>query len=224
VATSGSYALTMLERGRPDVIVTRVEVGDMDGGELTAVVRADPATRGIPMLLLDDDDVAGDGLDVDLVLDGESPPGALLTGIATVLEGRRRKPPARWTPRTSAAQGLRGSLAVMDLPEVTQAIALGTKSGRLNLSLRTGPGTIVFEAGRIIHAEYGQLTGEPAFAALVVAGRSGGDFGFTAVERESLSGVPRTIQGSVERLLMAAASDIDEGRLVTTDLARAEGR
>jgi CheY-like chemotaxis protein len=224
VATSGSYALTMLERGRPDLVVTRAEAGDMTGAELTAVVRADPATRTIPLLLLDEGGVAADVADVDLVLDGESRVSAVLTGIETVLSEQRRRPGARRGPRPSVAKGLRGSLAVMDLPEVAQAIALGTKTGRLGLTLPMGPGTIVFEAGRIIHVEYGQLTGEPAFAALIGAARTGGDFSFTAMERDALRGVPRTIHGSVERLLIMTASDIDEGRVVTAGSTRAEGR
>jgi hypothetical protein len=195
----------------------------MTGAELAAVVRADPATRTIPMLLLDAGGAAADVTDVDLVLDGESRVSAVLTGIETVLDGLRQRSAPRSVPRTSTASGLRGSLAVMDLPEVAQAIALSTKTGRLSLTLPTGPGTIVFETGRIVHVEYGQLTGEPAFAALIGAARTAGEFSFTVVERDALRGVPRTIHGSVERLLIMTASDIDEGRVVGTGVARAEG-
>src|SRR3990170_2959688 len=52
VALSGSFALTMLEWDRPDLIVSLAENQDMDAYELCSIIRADPATRDIPFLLL----------------------------------------------------------------------------------------------------------------------------------------------------------------------------
>jgi CheY-like chemotaxis protein len=52
VALSGSFALTMLEWDRPDCIVSLTENQDMDGYELCSIIRADPATKDIPFLLL----------------------------------------------------------------------------------------------------------------------------------------------------------------------------
>lgn len=218
VAASGFYALTMLEHGCPEIIVTRETVGDIEGADLIAVVRADPALRRTPIVLL------GGGVedDADLVLGGESSLPALLTGIENVLavHGRHIAPaasPAAAAPTAApAATGLRGTLDVMDFPEVAQAIALGQKTGRLSLTMATGPGLVVFEVGRIIHAEYGVLSGERAFAALIGAARGGGDFCFTAAKRADVRSVTKTIQGSVERLLLTAASDMDEGRMVAT--------
>src|SRR5262245_49362951 len=50
--TSGSFALTMLERNRPDLIVSRVGVPDIDGFELCSIVRKDPLMTGLLFLLL----------------------------------------------------------------------------------------------------------------------------------------------------------------------------
>ena len=52
VALSGSFALTMLEWDRPDCIVSLTENQDMDAYELCSIIRADPATKEIPFLLL----------------------------------------------------------------------------------------------------------------------------------------------------------------------------
>jgi CheY-like chemotaxis protein len=52
VALSGSFALTMLEWDRPDLIVSLSENQDMDAYELCSIIRADPATKAIPFLLL----------------------------------------------------------------------------------------------------------------------------------------------------------------------------
>src|SRR4029077_16574008 len=50
--TSASFALTMLERNRPDLIVSRVGVPDIDGYELCSIVRNDPSMTGVLFLLL----------------------------------------------------------------------------------------------------------------------------------------------------------------------------
>ena len=60
-----------------------------------------------------------------------------------------------------------GALGVLEIEELTQAIAVGGKTGRLVLVLTTGGGLVVFESGRVTHAEYGGQAGEPAFGALV---------------------------------------------------------
>jgi CheY-like chemotaxis protein len=221
VAGSGFYALTMLERGRHDLIVTRETVGDLEAGDLIAVVRSDAATCKTPIVLL-----GGAVDDADLVLGPDTTLPVLLTGIENVLAVHRRHvvslAKSSGAPRLDS--GLRGSLEVMELPEVAQAIALGQKTGRLSLTMPAGDGLLVFEAGRIIHAEYGALSGPRAFAALIAAARRGGAFCFTAAGREDVGRVTRTIEGSVERLLLSAASDADEGRMVHSGATPVEDR
>jgi len=101
---------------------------------------------------------------------------------------------------------------VMDLTELTQVISLGMKTGELVLSLSGGEGHIVFESGRVVHAEFTGRTGEPAFAAMVGASQREGEarFCFNRADRESLAGRPRTISRSVEQLLLSVAQEIDE--------------
>jgi hypothetical protein len=108
--------------------------------------------------------------------------------------------------------GFQGSLGVMDLTELTQVISLGVKTGELVLSLSDGEGSLLFEAGRVVHAEFSGKTGETAFAALVVASQRDGEarFCFNRAEREALAGRPRTISRSVEQLLLSVAQEIDE--------------
>jgi CheY-like chemotaxis protein len=211
LACSGVEALTRLQDSDLDLLVTRDTVGDLEGADLVATVRANPATRTMPIAML-----GGVADDADLVLRADIRLPALLTGIENVLalHGRHYAPVAKTTPR--AATGLRGSLDVMDVSEVAQAIALGQKTGRLSFTMPAGNGLVVFEAGRIIHAEYGALAGERAFAALVAAARAGGDFCFTATARADVPAVRRTIEGTVGRLLLATASDMDEGRRAPT--------
>jgi hypothetical protein len=104
-----------------------------------------------------------------------------------------------------------GSLEVMDLAELTQAIGQGGKSGRLILALGRGSGLIVFDAGRIVHAEFRSTVGEEAFAALLAAahGEGGGRFCFVPATGGAPAR-PRTIDKSVEQLLLSTATAIDE--------------
>ena len=48
VAPSASFALTMLEWNQQDVIISRAQVGDMDGHELCTMVRAKYLVDAIP--------------------------------------------------------------------------------------------------------------------------------------------------------------------------------
>jgi DNA-binding response OmpR family regulator len=52
VAADGSEALRLVTEGGPDVVVLDVMMPGIDGLEVTRRLRADPATAGLPILLL----------------------------------------------------------------------------------------------------------------------------------------------------------------------------
>ena len=105
-----------------------------------------------------------------------------------------------------------GSLEVMELADLTQAIAGGGKSGRLILALPQGGGLMLFERGRVVHAEYRNAVGEEAFSALLAATHAdgAGRFCFLPVPSGDASGLPRTIDKTVDQLLLSSATAIDE--------------
>ncbi|HEY3436311.1 MAG TPA: response regulator [Actinotalea sp.] len=51
-AASGVEALTILRRWVPDLVISDVTMPDMDGFALVSALRADPATRSLPLILL----------------------------------------------------------------------------------------------------------------------------------------------------------------------------
>jgi CheY-like chemotaxis protein len=241
VATSGSFALTMLEWEQPDLIVSYAKVQDMDGYELFTMVRRDPATKDTPFLLLAGRDrpiaLAATEAGVDMTVTGDftlttvmqrirellgdAPPTPVPVAIPTkgpVKMPARAPvaPPAPPVPASRAPEPSRssfqGSLGVMDLTELTQVISLGVKTGELHLSLSGGDGCIIFDSGRVIHAEFSGRSGESAFAAMVSASQREGEarFCFNRAEREALAGRPRTISRTVEQLLLSVAQEIDE--------------
>ncbi len=271
VATSGSFALTMLEWEQPDLIVSYAKVQDMDGYELFTMVRRDPATKDTPFLLLAGRDrpiaLAATEAGVDMTVTGDfsletvmhriqellgdepamaapasraEPPGSLskapvkmpsrtaepvaptpppvaaaVTPVAPVPapEAPTPEPPSAKPPvEVASRSSFQGSLGVMDLTELTQVISLGLKTGELHLSLSKGDGVILFEAGRVVHAEFAGKSGEPAFAAMVAASQREGEarFCFNRAEREAIASRPRTISRNVEQLLLSVAQEIDE--------------
>jgi len=244
-ATSASFALTTLERDRPDLIVSGARTEDMDGVEFCSIIRSDPATHDIPFLLLSGPTrptpwaVAQAG--VDMLLAGDFVVSAVLDRISKLLRhvvpgesgstGPDPLPSARPAsappPSGHPASGhqvtgmpraevggrtFQGSFGALDLTEVTQAIGLGGKTGRLALALSVGDGSLLFESGRVIHAEFGELTGESAFAALVAAAQHDPEGTFRFKPATGADAGPRTIQKSLDQLLISVASEIDEGR------------
>jgi len=223
--TSGSFALTMLERNRPDLIVSRVGVPDIDGYELCSIVRKDPLMTGVLFLLLASpgDEAAESMLEdkPDQTLAGDLPLTAIVSEVATLLARGKAAPveaveavePVAPGSPAEGGHGLRGSLAVMELPDITQAIALGAKTGQLVVTLSSGRGSVFFDRGRVVHAEFFGLIGETAFAALLVAahGEATGSFVFNPLESTAANGV-RTIHRDLKQLLLNAAAGIDEGR------------
>jgi CheY-like chemotaxis protein len=220
--TSGSFALTMLERNRPDLIVSRVGVPDIDGYELCSIVRKDPLMTGVLFLLLaSPGDEAGATMPEDKpdqTLAGDLPLTAIVAEVATLLARNRTAPvsaqePIAPTAQADGAHGLRGSLTVMELPDITQAIALGGKTGQLVVTLSAGRGSVFFDRGRVVHAEFFGLIGETAFQALLVAahGEANGSFVFNPLDAAAANGV-KTIHRDLKQLLLSAAAGIDEGR------------
>jgi len=219
--TSGSFALTMLERNRPALIVSRVGVPDIDGYELCSIVRKDPLMTDVLFLLLASpgDEAAPRALEdkPDQTLAGDLPLTAIVSQVASLLR-RGVQPPvvaseAGASAPTDGGHGLRGSLAVMELPDITQAIALGGKTGQLVVTLPSGRGAMFFDRGRVVHAEFFGLIGETAFTALLVAayGKANGNFAFNPLDASAVNGA-KTIHRDLKQLLLSAAAGIDEGR------------
>jgi CheY-like chemotaxis protein len=100
--------------------------------------------------------------------------------------------------------GFRGMLRQVGLPYVIQMECLGRNSSILEVQDRQMTGRIYIEDGRIIHADAGEMKGEPAFQKLLSL--PGGSFQLQHFEPPT----ERTIEGQWEFLLMEAARVHDE--------------
>jgi hypothetical protein len=113
-----------------------------------------------------------------------------------------------------AVKTFQGSLGVMAMEELVQAISIGGKTGRLLLVLTAGGGMIVFKSGRVVHAEFGTKSGEPAFEALVCTAHRerSGKFCFIPSDDRAPANGSATISKSTDQLLLSVATAMDEER------------
>lgn len=240
-APNGAFAVSMLEWECPDVVVSSAKVQDMSGYELFMLVRKDPTTMDTPFLLLAGRDrpaaLAAAEAGVEMVLTGDVGLDVVVARIAELSKtrdgadlpvrriepaGKRRAAEPLWTavgtqaPRVAPNPGgasFQGSLDVMDLAEVTQAIALGCKTGDLTVGFTAGEGSMLFDNGRLVHASFVGRSGEAAFAVLIQTSQRElhAPFRFNQMTRVELGQFPKTITRSVDQLLLSIAAGIDEG-------------
>ncbi len=100
--------------------------------------------------------------------------------------------------------GFQGMLRQVGLQDVIQMECLGRNSSILEIRNRQVSGRIYIEDGRIIHADAGDVKGEPAFQKLLSL--TGGSFQLQHFEPPP----ERSIEGQWEFLLMEAARVRDE--------------
>ena len=221
LATSGSFALTMLEWNRHDVIVSRTDLGDMRGDELCTILRDDPGMKELRFALIawpDEVSPSTGAAGIDVVLPTTMSAPAMLEQITRLMPDVAPlpvEPPAAVDTDTvddtvaadageaEESQGFAGSLDGIELGELARAIAEAGRTGHLLVGLATGGGAVAFEGGRVVHAEFGDETGGAAFVALIGAAQRerAGDFCFVPDDSGDLRGTPRTVHESIGELL-----------------------
>jgi CheY-like chemotaxis protein len=105
---------------------------------------------------------------------------------------------------SQAEQGFRGVLRRVGLEDIVQMECLSRHSLILEVSARATRGRLYIREGALVHAEFGELTGEPALQELLIL--ASGEF-----HHRAFAEPPRqTLEGSWEFLLMEAARKRDE--------------
>ena len=215
LAASGSFALTMLEWDRHDVVVSRARLSDMEGHELCAILRDDPGMKALRFALIarpEEVDASVESAGIDLMLPAAMSAAMMMARIARLVPetttpmGDAAEPPRMELADPGAeapSESFAGSLETMNLAELARAIAETGRTGHLLVALESAGGSMAFEAGRVVHAEFGDETGRSAFASLIAAAhREGvGEFCFVADADGGLRGTPRTVHNGIDELL-----------------------
>ncbi len=102
--------------------------------------------------------------------------------------------------------GVTGTLGLFSLVDLFQLLAASSRTGRLAVQHPEGPARVYFGRGRVAHAEFAGVEGEPAVFALFEDER--GSFEFTV----GLPAPRRTVGTSTENLVLEALRRLDEHR------------
>lgn len=106
-----------------------------------------------------------------------------------------------------------GTLGLFSLVDLFQLLTASKRTGRLVVDHPSGIARVYFDKGAIVHAEFGELTGENAVYALFLDEQGAFEF------RLGLPAPARTVETSTENLILEAIRRLDEGRRDETDSA-----
>lgn len=158
-ASNGHQALVMAQTEKPDIILLDVMMPDMDGVEVTRRLRADPATKDLPIIMFTaktqvEDKILGFEAGADDYLTKPTQPRELFAHVKAVL-ARSSKSKAAAVPATPMERGymvgalaVRGGLGVSTLV-LNLGVALHEQAHKdvIVAEYRPGQGTISLELG-----------------------------------------------------------------------------
>lgn len=211
VTTSGDVdgALELVELTEPDMILSDTRLPGKDGFALVTELKAHSRWSDIPMMFLSSDTtveskVKGLELGVEDYLTKPAYIREILARVNLVLQRKEREGIGARTSKTHFA----GSLADMGLVDLLQTIDVAHKSGVLHLRNQRQEGAIYFADGRLLDAELGDITGEPAIYRFLVWSDGEFELDFREVRRDD------KIKVSTQGILMEGMRRLDEwGRL-----------
>jgi len=206
-----SYALTMIEWNRPDIILCATELREMSAFEIVPVLRGDPKTANIPLMALGNRAEKGPleayRAGCDDYIDRRRNPAEIVTHIRAFLRSSRHGfQPTEMIPTVETS--LTGNLAHLDLPGIIQMLDQSKQTGALHVNAGEIDAVLFFDSGEIHHAECGKLSGEEAVMQIIKdCQRTGtGTYKFVA----GTSANQRTVHRRATDLLLDSLREFDE--------------
>ncbi|MBU0702999.1 MAG: response regulator, partial [Chloroflexi bacterium] len=169
-AQSGAQALTKALTENPDLIILDVMMPDMDGYEVCRLLRADPATADLPIIMFTaktqvDEKVAGFQAGADDYLTKPIHPDELTSHVeAVLLRSARRRDDAQSPVRARIIGflGSKGGVGSTTLAvNVAVALSQGSAKKILLADMRSGLSTISMQLGLRRHGNLAHLLEQP---------------------------------------------------------------
>ncbi len=163
VARDGRQALEQAKAILPDLILLDAMMPELDGFEVAAALKANPATQDIPIIFMTAralvaDKVRGLELGAEDYLIKPIRREELLARVKNVL----RRAEARRATLPSETSVMRGRLETMSLSNIIQVLEAEQRTGMLRLTSEGRRGEMVFAEGRVAYAMEGSRQGEAA--------------------------------------------------------------
>lgn len=206
VCASASEALRRAEKQTPDLIISDFRMPGLSGLELLAKLRITFPRVAVVMLASRADisgPLAGSSPLVEEFIEKPFFIEEAMTRIKRVLD---RVTLGRATREAADSTSVRGTLAQMSVVDLAQSLDIGRKTCHLRLHHQAQHGAMHFHDGQLIHATFGNLTGEAAAYAMVTWTEGVFLIGFERVE------CPHTITHSTQSVLLEALRRFDESQ------------
>ena len=220
-AEGALYALTMLERDVPDLIISGKDLGDMSGLDFREIVRDDSSAKEVAFILLDPDAGQLASSDLDGFLEERAHPADILKAAFELLIANGHIKEDRQAPRDRLRSTLQrsdakvsGTLEVFTLFDLVVSLTQKENSGRLYVLLGDTESTMFFDKGRFVHAEFEGVAGEDAVVRIFAEADNYKDAEFYFEPSTSLQG-SNTIHSTVQELLFKVAVELDHEREAT---------
>jgi CheY-like chemotaxis protein len=198
-ARDGDSALDIMRQSKTDVVIADSVLTDMSGAILMRRT-FDLCGPGAPPFIFVTVDRAL-ATRVNLLVAGAAD-FIVKPFAADELRARVRNTLEVVRPRAIAmpgVTGIAGDCASVPLADLLAMLEFGHKSGVVHVSVGVATGRLVIDAGRVVHADFGTLSGEDAFFALL---RSSGElFRFEIGDVDA----PHTVNARVSELLLQSA-------------------
>lgn len=203
VSNGGLFALTLLEREAPAVLVCAGDLGDMSGHDLYEIIRADGLHDELISITLDAP-ISDMINQYNVQLECDIPVPQIVRLISKLLSAHSNTP-----------SGFTGSLESLSMFDLVMLLIQTRKSGLLLLRLDPFLGRILLHDGRITHAEYDCLEGEKALTRIFMDAEHAPDtaFAFHAQSDPIISPSlwnKTSIHSASDHLLLNVAINLDQ--------------
>ncbi len=216
-SSSGKRALELLQTLPTDLIICARETDDIAGLEVLKAVRK---ARDTAVILLDRSVLSRFSPGpFEAILETQAHPADVLeTAFSLLVSSGRiddaRRPQATFSKgRGSRDAKVSGTLEVISLFDLVLLLTQKNSTGRLYLLLGQVEAMFVFQGGRLVHAEYSELTGEAAVMKVFWKAelRPDAEFFFEpSLHKLPPGGV--TVHSSVQEILLKVAVGLDRRR------------
>lgn len=210
-ARDGEEAVRLAKGETPDLILLDVMMPKLDGFQVAALLKQEPATAEIPIIFISalgapKDKVRGLNLGAEDYLAKPIDPDELKARVQMVLRRLQPSRPGAPAPGTQAAPLASGQLQALNLLSLIQMFETERRTARLLLTRGEGRGEIVFVEGRITRAAQGNRQGKAAVYQLLTWQE--GTFQMAPLDASSRAG--GNVEAPCQALLMEGMRRLDE--------------
>jgi CheY-like chemotaxis protein len=216
VASHGAAALETALAEKPAAMVVQVALPLIDGTRLAEILHANPRTRAMRLLFIDDGE-RDEEVESKLgrVIPGRADPETIARFIEALL--REHGPRAAAGGSGSEAPGVEGKLSQVALPELLELFHVNRKTGVIGLreggGRRAANGRIELRDGDVVQAQIGSVVGEKALYRLLAWRR--GSFAF---REQPVSPERGAIDRPTRALLREAQRQAEEWQRTASEL------